>query len=119
MKTPIASLVLLFLFFSNNSFAQHLAPLQVGNKWIYLKENNRISRYTIVADSVMVDSLLYYEVQIRNWVPPLEMTRYVRTDGEFYRLKMRAAMSRADGSDIVLSPGNTVPTCSRPYRASK
>ncbi len=88
MKTIMVSATLLLLFFSNNSFAQHIAPLKVGNVWIYSLEDNRLRRYTVVDDSVMVDSLLYFELLIKLWVPPLEMTRYVRMDGDFYRLKL-------------------------------
>jgi len=88
MKTPIIFLTLLFLFFSNNSFTQHYAPLQVGNTWVFLEDGHRIERCTVVADSVLVDSLLYYELLIKVWVPPLEITRYVRMEGDFYRLKL-------------------------------
>ncbi len=93
MKATKRFLTLLLLLITNISFSQHLAPLKVGNEWIYLRDNNRLTKYTIVDDSVMVDSIPYYEVKINNWVPPMLMTRYVRTEGEFYRLKMRASMS--------------------------
>ena len=86
MKTAITSITLLLLFFSNISFTQHFAPLKVGNSWVYV-QGNRLERCTVVDDSVLVDSLLYYELFIKNWVPGLEMTRYVRMEGGFYRGK--------------------------------
>ena len=64
MKTAITSITLLLLFFSNISFTQHIAPLRVGNIWVYLVDDFRLSRYTVVDDSVLVDSLLYYELLV-------------------------------------------------------
>ena len=88
MKTAIISITLLLLFFSNISFAQHFAPLRVGNTWVYVQGYNRLERCTVVNDSVLVDSLLYYELLLINWVPGLQMTRYVRMEGAFYRGKV-------------------------------
>jgi hypothetical protein len=59
--------------------------------WIYLEDDTHITRYIVVDDSVLIDSVLYYELLIKTWIPPLEMTRYVRMDGEFYRLKLRGS----------------------------
>ena len=72
MKTPITFLTLLVLVFFKNTLAQHFAPLQVSNAWIYKEDGHRIERCTVVDDSVLVDSVLYYEIIMKTGILDLK-----------------------------------------------
>jgi hypothetical protein len=80
-------IICIYLFSCLEIFSQRPYPLDVGNTWIYTDEINYY-KHTIIRDSVLIDSTLYFELLIQSDTFLEGYSRYVRQTNDFYRLRL-------------------------------
>lgn len=86
MRIKYLSILLSLLFFIN-VHCQHMYPLEIGNTWIYNDYPGTV-KFTIVDDSVLVDSFYYYHIIIQQNGLSQYASRYSRREDDFYIAKM-------------------------------
>jgi len=81
----------IFILTINTLFPQRAYPLKIGNTWVY---NNYpgTKKYTVVDDSVMIDSVYYYHINYQNDGNHQAFSRYCRRVNDFYRLRLRGGL---------------------------
>ena len=79
----IILVIIIFFTITSSSNAQFVAPLKPGNLWIYFDEVNT-DRITVADTSIIIDSLIYTQVNIQHHTSPLIFPRYVRLREDGY-----------------------------------
>ena len=79
--------ILFSIFFIASIYPQRAYPLKIGNTWIY-NSYPGTTQYTVVDDSVMVDSIYYYEILIQHDNNYVGFSRHCRRVDDFYRRRL-------------------------------
>jgi len=77
----------IFILTITTLYPQRAYPLKIGNTWIY-DDFSGTKKYTVVDDSVMVDSIYYYLITLQNDGSSQTYSRYCRREDDFYIAKM-------------------------------
>ena len=83
MKNFTIISVISLLLFCYSSYAQEVAPLKLGNIWVY-DLNPRLNRVSIIDTNTVIDSISYFTVQIEHSSPYWISVHFVRLKSDGY-----------------------------------
>ena len=103
MKNFTIISVISLLLFVQNIKAQELAPLELGNIWIY-EQPSTIGRITIVDTNIVINSIPYFEFSIESNYGGVTDSHYVRLrEDSFY-----VHLNKFDSTETIYYKKNSV-----------